>query len=53
MKARTHDDAMAELYGKDPSLAIELLNSILEDGEQGELMIAMRQLSKVFIALYA
>ena len=48
MKARTHDDAMAELYRKDPSLAIELLNSILEDGEQGELMIAIRQLSKAF-----
>ena len=37
MKDRAHDDAMAEVFRKDPAYAVELLNSILEDGDQGEL----------------
>ena len=37
---------MAELFQKDPAYALELLNSILEDGEQGELLIALRQMTK-------
>lgn len=48
MKDRAHDDAMAELYHEDPALAVELLNSILEDGDQGELMVALRQMTKAF-----
>lgn len=48
MKDKLHDDAMVELYRKDPALAIEMLNNILEDGEQGELMIALRQMTKAF-----
>ncbi|MGC2162791.1 MAG: addiction module antidote protein [Silvibacterium sp.] len=39
---------MAELFGQDPNYALELLNSILEDGEQGELLIALRQMTKAF-----
>jgi len=30
---------------------VELLNSILEDGDQGELLIALRQMTKVFGSL--
>lgn len=48
MKDRPHDDAMAEMYREDPALAVEMLNSILEDGDQGELMIALRQMTKAF-----
>ncbi|VAY88765.1 conserved hypothetical protein [mine drainage metagenome] len=48
MKDRTHDEAMAELFQEDPAYALELLNSILEDGEQGELLIALRQMTKAF-----
>lgn len=48
MKDRLHDDAMAELYAEEPALAVEMLNSILEDGDQGELMIALRQMTKAF-----
>ncbi len=48
MRDRAHDEAMAELFQKDPAYALELLNSILEDGEQGELLIALRQMTKVF-----
>jgi probable addiction module antidote protein len=48
MKDRAHDDAMAEVFCKDPAYAVELLNSILEDGDQGELLIALRQMTKAF-----
>ena len=48
MKDRAHDDAMAEIFRKDPAYAVELLNSILEDGDQGELLIALRQMAKAF-----
>ena len=48
MRDRTHDEAMAELFQQDPAYAIELLNGIIEDGEQGELLIALRQMTKAF-----
>ncbi|ENG0237521.1 addiction module antidote protein [Burkholderia multivorans] len=48
MKDRTHDDAMAEVFRNDPAYAVDLLNSILEDGDQGELLIALRQMTKAF-----
>ena len=48
MKDRSHDDSMAEVFQKDPAYAVELLNSILEDGEPGELLIALRQMAKAF-----
>jgi probable addiction module antidote protein len=47
-KDRSHDDAMSEVFRKDPAYAVELLNSILEDGEHGELLIALRQMTKAF-----
>src|SRR5579871_2646920 len=48
MKDRTHDEAMAEIYREDPAYAVQLLNSILEDGDQSELLIALRQMTKAF-----
>lgn len=39
---------MAELFQEDPAYALELLNSILADGEHGELLIALRQMTKAF-----
>jgi probable addiction module antidote protein len=48
MRDRTHDEAMVEVFRNDPSYAVDLLNSILEDGEQGELLIALRQMAKAF-----
>ena len=47
MKDRAHDDVMAEVFRKDPAYAVELLNSILEDGDQGELLIALHSRSAV------
>ena len=40
--------AMAEIFREDPAYAGELLNSILEDGDQGELLIALRQMTQAF-----
>lgn len=48
MRDRTHDEAMAEVFSKDPAYAVELLNSILEDGDQAELLIALRQMTKAY-----
>ena len=48
MRDRAHDDAMAEAYHEDPTFALEMLNSILNDGDQSELMIALRQMTKAF-----
>jgi probable addiction module antidote protein len=45
---RPHDEAIAELLQEDQDFAIEMLNSILEDGDQGELLIALRQMTKAF-----
>jgi len=48
MRDRIHDESMAEIFKLDPSYALDLLNSILEDGEQGELLIVLRQMTKAF-----
>ncbi len=48
MKDRSHDDAMAELFREDPAFATEYLNSVLEDGEQADLLVALRQMTKAF-----
>jgi probable addiction module antidote protein len=48
MRDRNHDEAMAELFKKNPAYAVELLNDILEDGEHGEMLIALRQMTKAF-----
>jgi probable addiction module antidote protein len=45
---RSRDEAMAEGFQQDPAYAVALLNDILEDGEQGELLIALRQMTKAF-----
>lgn len=39
---------MAELYRSDPTLAVEIINSVLADGTQAELLIVLRQLTQAF-----
>ena len=46
--SRSHEDATIESFRKDPAFAAEYLNSILEDGDQEELMLALRRMSKAF-----
>lgn len=48
MRSRSHDEAMADLYRSDPALALETINQILEDGDQDELLIVLRQLAQAF-----
>lgn len=48
MRDISHDDAMARVFAEDPAYAVALLNSILEDGEEGELLVVLRQLAKAF-----
>lgn len=49
MKDRLHDDVMAQVFREDLAYAVEILNSILEQGDQDELLIALRQMIKAFI----
>jgi len=46
--ARSHEHATIESFRKDPAFAADYLNSILEDGDQRELMLALRRMSKAF-----
>lgn len=48
MKDRSHDDAMAELFRDDPAAAAATLDAILADGDQGELLVTLRQMAKAF-----
>ena len=46
--SRSHEQATVESFRKDPEFAAEYLNSVLEDGDQEELMLALRRMSKAF-----
>jgi probable addiction module antidote protein len=48
MKSRPHDDAMVDLYRGDPAFALDVINSILEDGDQAELLVVLRQMTQAF-----
>ncbi|NTJ42859.1 addiction module antidote protein [Agrobacterium larrymoorei] len=48
MKDKSHDDAMADLFRDDPAFAAATLDAILADGNQGELMVTLRQMAKAF-----
>lgn len=48
MRSRLHDEAMAELYRDDPAFAVAVINSILEDGDQAELLTVLRHLAQAF-----
>ncbi len=48
MKDRGHDEAMAELFRDDPATAAATLDAILAEGDQGELLVTLRQMAKAF-----
>lgn len=48
MRHQPHDDAMASLFREDPALAAATLDAILADGDQGELLVTLRQMAKAF-----
>lgn len=53
MRSKSHDEAMADLYRDDPALALDVINRILEDGDQAELLTVLRQLAQAFGGLQA
>lgn len=48
MRSRAHGEAMVELYRDDPALALDVINGILEEGDQAELLTVLRQLTQAF-----
>ena len=46
--SRSHEEATVESFRKDPEFAAEYLSSVLEDGDQKELMLALRRMSKAY-----
>jgi probable addiction module antidote protein len=46
MRHISNDEAMAQVFREDPAYAVELLNDILRDGDQGEVLIALRVMAK-------
>ena len=48
MRDREHDEAMAELFREEPAFATQLLNDVLEEGEQADLLVALRQVVQAF-----
>ena len=45
---RTHEEATVEMFRGDADLAAGYLNSVLKDGDETDLMIALRNLIKTF-----
>ena len=45
---RSHDEATINSFRKDPQFAAEYLNAIVEDGDQQELLTALRYLATAF-----
>jgi probable addiction module antidote protein len=39
---RSHDEATADMFRNDPAFAAEYLNAVLEDGDQAEVLVALR-----------
>jgi probable addiction module antidote protein len=39
---------MAEFYRNDPAAALAVINGILEDGDQGELLVVLRHMALAF-----
>ena len=47
-KSKAHEDATIESFRKDPAFAAEYLNAVLEDGDQTELLTALRYMAEAF-----
>lgn len=45
---RSHEEATITMFREDPSLAAEYLNDVLASGDEVDLMLALRDLSKAF-----
>ena len=45
---RTHEEATIASFRDDPEFAAEYLNAVLEDGDQRELLLALRRMAEAF-----
>ena len=45
---RAHDEATTDMFRNDPALAADYLNDVLATGDEVDLMLALRALSKAF-----
>jgi probable addiction module antidote protein len=48
MGTRSHEEATIQSFRDDPEFAAEYLNQVLEDGDQDELMVALRRMAGAF-----
>ena len=48
MGTRSHERATIESFRRNPQFAAEYLNAVLEDGDQDELMVALRRVAAAF-----
>jgi len=48
MGTRSHERATIESFRRNPQFAAEYLNAVLEDGDQDELMVALRRVATAF-----
>ena len=44
----SHEEATIQSFRRDPEFAAEYLNAVIEDGEQEEILLAFRRISKAF-----
>jgi probable addiction module antidote protein len=47
-KSKAHEDATIENFRRDPAVAAEYLNAVLEDGDKAELLTALRYMAGAF-----
>ena len=45
---RSHEGATVESFAQDPEYVAEYLNAVLADGDEGELLVALKRLAKAF-----
>jgi len=45
---RSHAEATAQMFRRDPAFAADYLDSLLEDGDQADLMVALRHMADAF-----
>jgi probable addiction module antidote protein len=46
--SRDHEGATVESFRRDPSFAADYLNGVLADGDEQELMVALRRVAEAF-----
>ncbi len=44
----SHEEAAVESFCRDPGFAAQYLNTVLEDGDQEEIMVALRRIAEAF-----